>query len=80
MLVENGEIFLLDYHIKRLKESADYFLFFFDEIKILHSISDSIKTLDSDKKYRLRILLSKWGEIKNDVSEITPSQKKSRAF
>ena len=80
MLVENGEIFLLDYHIKRLKKSADYFLFFFDETKILKSIIDIVDDLDSNKKYRLKILLSKWGGLKFDVSEVIRNEKKSIAI
>ena len=79
MLVENGDIFLFDYHIKRLEESADYFIFFFDKKMILNAISDSINNLRTNKKYRLRILLSKWGEVKIDVDEITPSQNILRA-
>ena len=34
MLIENGEIFLLDYHIERLKQSAGYFMFIYDEGKL----------------------------------------------
>lgn len=79
MLVENGEIFLLDYHIKRLKESADYFIFYFDEKMILNSIFDSIINLHLKKKYRLRVLLSKWGEVKIDVDKIIPNINISRA-
>ncbi|MCK5457357.1 MAG: aminodeoxychorismate synthase component I, partial [Melioribacteraceae bacterium] len=34
MLVEDGEIFLLENHINRLRKSADYFLFQFDESRL----------------------------------------------
>jgi len=79
MLVENGKLFLLDYHIKRLKDSAYYFLFFFDETKILKSIIDIVDDLDSNKKYRFKILLSKWGGLNIDVREVIRSEKKSIA-
>lgn len=79
MLVEKGEIFLLDYHIRRLKESADHFLFYFDEESILNKISGSIQSLDINSKYRLRLLLSKWCEIKIDISELSFNQENSKA-
>jgi len=63
ILIENKKIFLWDYHINRLKESAGYFLFNFDENKIMNLLTQLIGKLDSSKKYLVRILLSKWGEI-----------------
>ncbi|NOX65110.1 MAG: hypothetical protein GXO85_04745, partial [Chlorobi bacterium] len=79
MLVEKGEIFLLDYHIRRLKESVDHFLFYFDEESILNKMSGSIQGLDINSKYRLRLLLSKWGEIKIDISELSFNQENPKA-
>ncbi len=74
MLVENGEIFLWNYHIKRLSKAADYFLFYFEEKNIISKIIESIKYLDLNKKYRLKLLLSKWGEIRIDISELLLKQ------
>lgn len=79
MLVENGEIFLLDHHLKRLKESAGHFLFYFDVNNILNKISESIQNLDLNKKYRLRFLLSKWGKIKIDVMVLSFNQVNAKA-
>ena len=75
MLIENGEIFLLDYHIKRLEKSADYFLFYFDKTMILNSILDHLRNLDPSKEYRLKLLLSKWGEINIGVEIIHTNKK-----
>ena len=63
MLFENGKIFLLDYHLKRVKDSAEYFLFHFDEKMILDFISNAVNKLDAKKAYRIRFLLPKWGKI-----------------
>jgi len=70
MLYENGNIFLFDYHLKRLKETAEHFLFYYDEKMILDSISIALKNMDVNKLYRLKLLLSKWGNINIDTIEI----------
>jgi len=67
MRLKNGKIFLLNEHLLRLKRSADYFLFQFNENKIDDEIKRSMENLDADKKYLLRLLLNKWGKIKIEV-------------
>ena len=64
MLWENGEIFLLDRHLKRLAESAEYFNFKFDPEKICARL----RNLRIKKPTRIRVLLSKGGEF--DVQTI----------
>jgi para-aminobenzoate synthetase/4-amino-4-deoxychorismate lyase len=64
MLIENGEIFLLNYHLERLKQSADYFMFFLDEDKLFNELSHLLLQIEPDKKYRLKLTLNKWGNLK----------------
>lgn len=75
MLVENGEICLIENHFERLKESAEYFLFNFDQSKIEIELFEYLQKLDSSKEYRLKLKLSKWGEIKIESKEITGEKK-----
>lgn len=77
MLVENKKIFLLKDHLKRLKLSAEYFLFKYDEKKILSQIKKIIADLDKNK-YRLRITLNKAGILKHSLSQIVEKKNKIR--
>jgi para-aminobenzoate synthetase/4-amino-4-deoxychorismate lyase len=70
MLVKNNQVFLLDSHLKRLKTASDYFLFCFNESRILNSIIEHLRYLDYSKKYKMKLLLTKWGEVKILVDEI----------
>ena len=76
ILVENGEIFLSDYHLKRLKESADYFLFKFDEIMYSNYFEELLAKLDDKKKYRVKILLNKWGVFNSEISDYHDEKKR----
>lgn len=69
MLVKNGNIFLLNEHLQRLKSSASFFLFMYDDLKAQKKILREIKNLDKSKKYKLRLLLNKWGKIKIESFE-----------
>ena len=73
MLVENKNIFLLKDHLERLRISADYFLFNFDESKILKQLNSITSRLDQ-KKYKLRMTLNKYGSLELSVSEIAPEK------
>jgi len=57
MLWEDGEIFLLERHLKRLAESAEYFDFEMDEEKI----RDHLRNLRFKIPTRIRLLLDKNG-------------------
>ena len=59
MLYEDGEIFLLERHLKRLEESADYFDYHFDR----STIYDYLRNLRMDSPSRIRVLLSREGEF-----------------
>ncbi len=66
MLAENNTIFLIEYHIIRLKNSARYFLFCFNENTVRELLQKTISNLDfsNNKTYRLKLQLNKWGKIK----------------
>lgn len=70
MLVENNLIELQNYHLERMQKSAEYFLFVFERELIQEKIDSEIKLLRSDKKYKYKLLLSKWGEVNSDITEI----------
>jgi len=57
MLWEDGEIFLLDRHLKRLAESAEYFGFKMDRA----TICDHLRNLRFESSQRIRLLLNRDG-------------------
>lgn len=59
MLWENGKIFLLERHLTRLAESADYFDFKCD----LEKICMELKALSFNESTRIRLLLNAEGEF-----------------
>jgi len=70
MKYSNGEFVRLDLHLKRLEESASYFLFKYDEEFVVKSLEGEIGKYDSSKNYRIRISLNKWGKVKVEVTDI----------
>jgi para-aminobenzoate synthetase/4-amino-4-deoxychorismate lyase len=67
MKVENGVIYHLDDHLVRLKKSAEYFLFKYDEMKIRRKLKKAIENLTDIK--RIKLTLSKWGEVVIIISD-----------
>uniref|UniRef100_A0A7V3E7D9 Aminodeoxychorismate synthase component I n=1 Tax=Ignavibacterium album TaxID=591197 RepID=A0A7V3E7D9_9BACT len=72
--VENGEVTFLNEHIQRMKQAADYFLFAFDEKKILKALNQELENYASDKIYRLKIILSKSGKFELQIQEFMESK------
>lgn len=70
MLIELGEIFLLENHISRLKKSAEYFIFYFDETKLRELLESIVTGLNPHLKFKLKLLLTKWGELKYNFEQI----------
>ena len=70
MLVENGNVFLLEAHLERLKKSAQYFLFIYNEKNIREILDTELAELSSYLKYKLRLSLDKWGKINIEISSI----------
>ena len=69
MLFENGKIFLIEEHIERLKNAADYFLFKINTAKIITKIIDAVKALDLNKNYKIKLMLRKDGHTEINISE-----------
>ncbi len=62
ILIENKIPFLLEEHLLRLENAADYFLFYFNKKEIHKSINKELANLD-ENSYKLKIMLNKWGKI-----------------
>jgi para-aminobenzoate synthetase / 4-amino-4-deoxychorismate lyase len=80
MLLENGEIFLLNEHLDRLKNSAQYFLFRYDEVEILSSLDKVLKKPEGLKKYRLKLSLNKWGKPKLNLFDYPENPEEIKLF
>ncbi|MFH1665062.1 MAG: aminotransferase class IV, partial [Candidatus Omnitrophota bacterium] len=61
ILWENGEYFLLTRHLDRLKKTALYFSFPYDEGLLVKFLESYASSFDPEKKYRVRLLLKKNG-------------------
>lgn len=72
--VENGKVIFLNEHLQRMKQAAEYFLFSFDEKKILKALNQELENYASDKIYRLKIILSKSGKFEFQIREFTESK------
>ncbi|MDP3147531.1 MAG: aminodeoxychorismate synthase component I [Ignavibacteria bacterium] len=73
LLYENGKPFLLKEHLKRLKCSAEYFLFYFDREKVEKELSKCFKALSDKKRYKIKVSLNKFDKITVKASELTSS-------
>ncbi len=61
MRYENGDIYHLVEHLERLKKTADYFLFLFDEKLIKRKLKSALKKIND--KMRIKLTLNKRGEV-----------------
>ncbi|GKW46006.1 aminodeoxychorismate synthase component I [Planococcus sp. NCCP-2050] len=69
--LEDGQYPLIDYHMERMKNSAAYFYFPGNERKIRKQLKECAKK-HSQGVYKVRLLLSKTGEITVEAQKITP--------
>jgi para-aminobenzoate synthetase/4-amino-4-deoxychorismate lyase len=69
ILLDCGEFFLLSRHLQRLKASARYFDFHFPEEQVLCELERAMSTC-SDERWKIRLLLSKAGEIEIDAIQL----------
>ncbi len=69
-LFEDGKYFLLEAHLKRLQETANYFLFKYNKLKILKLLENTATKLTKNKKYKIRLTLDKWGNVKIRTGEL----------
>jgi len=78
LLVQDGDISFLEEHINRIRKTADFFLFRIDEDKIRRELINTAYEYCSSGKYRMRLLLNKWGKLKLDYSTLPQLQKKRK--
>jgi len=71
ILVENKIPFLFDYHLKRLENSADFFLFYYRGKIVENNILRFIG-LHKEQTYKLKVVLNKWGGITLIPAEVKP--------
>ncbi len=75
LLWQNGRFFLLNMHLKRLKDSADYFDYKYSRNYILRSLINYVSEFKKHESYKVRLLLNKGGEVK--ISSSTWKRHKS---
>lgn len=63
---------LFKYHLDRLRDSADYFGFPYDEDRILKELKGIESSLTASSQYKVRLLLNNEGEIKVERQLINP--------
>ena len=66
MLLEDGKYFLLDRHLERLRNSAEYFGFVFRE----EEIEAALAQIDARGVFKVRLVLWKDGRIETQISRI----------
>ncbi|MEK0291457.1 aminodeoxychorismate synthase component I [Caldifermentibacillus hisashii] len=69
VLLENGKYFLPEEHLERMKKSAAYFQFHFDEEKIKQSLY-KLASDNGQGLYKVRLLLEKNGDIFTEIHSI----------
>lgn len=69
----DGGFTLLPLHLKRLQSSAEYFDFEFDRFQVEQKVTDVEQGFFPEKKYKVRLLLNKMGEVNIASEEITVS-------
>ena len=72
ILWENGEFFLLEDHLSRLKKSARFFSFPIDLVSIMRRLADNSKEFTLENKYRLRLLVDNTGKAEMSSSILAP--------
>jgi len=69
LLIEDGEIFIFERHIERIKTSAKYFNFKLNE-ENLREILENISKTHPTGKYKIRTLSDRLGKIETEVKPI----------
>jgi len=60
----------LEEHINRISKTAEFFLFRIDQDKIRRELINTAYEYCFSGKYRMRLLLNKWGKLKLDYSTL----------
>ncbi len=70
----HGHYCLLEKHFARLKDSAAYFDFKFDEQSLGSALTQYAKQLDDKTPYKVRLVLTKSGQVELSHERIEPTQ------
>jgi len=65
-----GGYFLLDLHLARLKESAEYFGFTYDQARVLKALQVESHRFKAGRRYRVRLLMDREGELEVSSSPL----------
>lgn len=79
ILLEDGEVFLLERHLARLKSSADFFGFEV-ELEKARSIMDEIRTSHSKGFWKIKITLSRDGTLTSNAIQIEGHTKQLQVY
>lgn len=71
MKIEDGKVFLLDEHLDRMEQTANFCLFYFDGRKTKSYINKVISRIEKND-FRFRISLDKSGNLTHTLSEMIP--------
>ena len=63
ILFEEGKYFLLEEHLSRLKNAAEYLTFQYDDEIVRFKLKNAAKKFANGKKYKVKLTLSKWGDV-----------------
>ncbi len=77
LLIEDGEYFLLDRHLARLEASANFFGFVFPADEI-HSELDRLSTVYPTGTWKIRLLLTKGGQLNTETLVLEQRQQELR--
>ncbi|HCY75995.1 MAG TPA: aminodeoxychorismate synthase component I [Ignavibacteriales bacterium] len=69
--IEDKQIYLLNEHLDRMEQTADYFMFYFKRNKVESYLKNIVSKIDRNS-YRLRIILDKHGKLCHTLSELHP--------
>ncbi len=70
--ISQKQLLFEEQHLERLKKASRYFAFPFDPENLRQKIEEECQACDSHQDYRLRIILSKSGEIELSSQILTP--------
>jgi para-aminobenzoate synthetase/4-amino-4-deoxychorismate lyase len=70
ILFENGRLHRLQAHFERLRDSAFYFDFPFEEEEIAGRLQTELAELSAGYKYKVRLLLDRFGNLAIEVTEV----------
>ena len=75
LLLEDAEYFLLERHLERLRNSADFFGFEYSEIDIASRL-DQLKRMHNDGSWKVRVVAAKQGALSTQAAPIEPGVEK----